>query len=93
MFLFNFNVAKSVIFGAIFMLAIKIYFEITKGVCRSKKRLVGKTVIITGANTGIGKETALDLALRGGRIILACRDLKKANLAKGKIITSLHNLL
>ena len=52
-----------------------------------------KTVIITGANTGIGKETALDLALRGGRIILACRDLKKANLAKGKIITSLHNLL
>ncbi|XP_044001954.1 retinol dehydrogenase 11-like isoform X1 [Aphidius gifuensis] len=50
-------------------------------ICQSKKRLVGKTVVITGANTGIGKETARDLYRRGARVILACRDIVKANQA------------
>ena len=36
-------------------------------------------------NKGIGKEAALDLAKRGGRVILACRDLKKANQAASEI--------
>lgn len=44
----------------------------------------GKTVIITGANSGIGKETAKDLAGRGARIIMACRNLETANAVKGK---------
>ena len=47
-------------------------------VCKNKNRLDGKTVIITGANTGLGFETATELAKRGARVILACRDIKKA---------------
>ena len=47
------------------------------GVCRSEAKLDEKTVIITGANTGIGKETAISLAKRNARVILACRSQEK----------------
>ena len=53
--------------------------------CRSKQRMDGKTVIITGGNTGIGKETAVDLAERGARVILACRDETRAEAAVADI--------
>lgn len=57
----------------------KLYFR--GGICRSKARLDDKIAIITGANTGIGYETALDFARRGAHVIMACRDLKKAEQA------------
>ncbi|XP_061661184.1 retinol dehydrogenase 12, like [Syngnathoides biaculeatus] len=47
----------------------------------SAEKLHGKTVLITGANTGIGLEAAADLATRGARIIMACRDMEKAQAA------------
>uniref|UniRef100_A0A336MUF0 CSON005967 protein n=1 Tax=Culicoides sonorensis TaxID=179676 RepID=A0A336MUF0_CULSO len=53
---------------------------------KKNNRIDGKVVIITGANTGIGKETAIELAKRGGKIYLACRDPKRASEAQKEII-------
>ncbi|MFK8038798.1 MAG: oxidoreductase [Crocinitomicaceae bacterium] len=39
--------------------------------------LSGKTVIVTGSNTGLGFETALDLYQKGAKVYIACRSEKK----------------
>lgn len=45
----------------------------------------GKTIIVTGANTGIGLEIASTLAARRARVLLACRDEAKAEAAISRI--------
>jgi len=44
--------------------------------------LTGKTYLVTGANTGVGYETALALYQAGAQVVLACRSLDKAHLAQ-----------
>lgn len=46
--------------------------------CLSNTCLRGKTFLITGANCGIGLETAKAIVKRKGRVIFACRDINKA---------------
>ncbi|HXT85496.1 MAG TPA: SDR family oxidoreductase [Verrucomicrobiae bacterium] len=41
----------------------------------------GKTCVVTGANSGIGKETALGLAQMGARVLLVCRNPEKGQAA------------
>lgn len=49
--------------------------------------LHGKHAIVTGANTGIGLETARVLALRGCAVTMACRDLDRGEAARAGILS------
>src|SRR5687768_17258477 len=49
------------------------------------KSMQGKTCIVTGSNTGIGKETALGLARMGAQVALVCRDRARGEEAQREI--------
>ena len=53
--------------------------------------LSGKTAVITGANTGLGFELAVLLAQRDVEVVLACRNIKKANTARDYICKVTNN--
>jgi NAD(P)-dependent dehydrogenase (short-subunit alcohol dehydrogenase family) len=50
-----------------------------------------KICIVTGANTGIGKETAAGLASLGAEVIMVCRNQAKGEIAKKQIIRKSNN--
>jgi len=51
--------------------------------------LSGKTILVTGGNSGIGYEAARQFARKGAHVVLACRDVQKAQAARATI-TSEH---
>lgn len=61
----------------------KLYY---KWVNKNISNLTNKTFIVTGANVGIGYYIALYLAYKNATVIMACRNINKANIAKEKIL-------
>ncbi len=50
-----------------------------------------KTIIVTGSNSGIGKEAALNLAKLGHLILMLCRDSEKSEQVQKEIVTQSGN--
>ncbi|KAL0892550.1 hypothetical protein ABMA27_015648 [Loxostege sticticalis] len=64
-----------VVFLEVYLFVLLMYGMYRKkmnAICRSKKRLEGKTCLVTGGTSGLGLEIAIDFAQRGARVIIAC---------------------
>ncbi|KPJ08900.1 Retinol dehydrogenase 13 [Papilio machaon] len=75
----------------IFVFVLWTYCKLSVGICKCKNHLVGKVAVITGGCTGIGFETAKDLAERGARVIITDIDDKRGINAKNEIIAATKN--
>ena len=67
----------------------KFFPQIRKKISERKYRCDGKTIVITGANVGIGFETAKEMLVRGGKVIILCRNEEKMTKAKEELQKSI----
>lgn len=75
--------SSTLLAGAATLASVIAVYQLNKffngGVCVTVTDLKGKVAVVTGGNSGIGKETAVALARMGASVVLACRDLRRAN--------------
>eukprot|EP00092_Neocalanus_flemingeri_P008538 GFUD01009197.1.p1 GENE.GFUD01009197.1~~GFUD01009197.1.p1 ORF type:complete len:320 (+),score=100.99 GFUD01009197.1:106-1065(+) len=77
---------RFLIFIVIFRVVLFVFRSwVQGGRCISKARLEGKVAVITGANTGIGRETAKDLVRRGAEVHVLCRDVERGEVLRRDI--------
>jgi NAD(P)-dependent dehydrogenase (short-subunit alcohol dehydrogenase family) len=55
---------------------------------RDVPELMGRTIVVTGANSGLGREAARAFAGRGAQVVLACRSAERADTARASIVAS-----
>ena len=56
-----------------------------------KNTMKDKTILITGANSGIGKAAAIQLAELGARVVMACRSMERGNKALDEVRSASSN--
>jgi len=78
-------------YGLLFIIFLWLLKELTMGIYLGKERLDGELVVITGANCGIGLETAREVARRGATLVIGCRSKTRGEAAVADIIKTTKN--
>ncbi|CAL8077492.1 unnamed protein product [Calicophoron daubneyi] len=86
-----FHVSLTWLLGPFFLLCLFVLWALKKlhfdhKDCLLPKRLDEKLVVVTGCNRGIGLEAVGELARRGARVIMACRDMDKCRAARENLL-------
>ena len=77
------GIIGSLLFVGLLLFLLRLWMQGPR--CRSSARLDGKVVVITGANTGIGKVCALELSRRGAKVVMLCRSTERGEAAAEEI--------
>ncbi|XP_035459107.2 retinol dehydrogenase 13-like [Spodoptera frugiperda] len=75
----------------IIIIIFALYQKKKNALCISRRRLDGKTVIVTGGTAGMGLHIATDLAHRGARVIVACPFEDEGTNARKQIVKETGN--
>ncbi|XP_017132780.1 retinol dehydrogenase 11 isoform X2 [Drosophila elegans] len=77
--------------GIVGIIAFCVRLYMQGGKFRKQTDETGKVAIVTGGNTGLGRETVMELARRGATVYMACRSKEKGERARKEIVRKTGN--